>query len=70
MWEAFETENHQRPALILKLAEELKRRKATIAEFFLSYVYSNCDNIQANLYYLDYYRLKQASDVKPETPEG
>lgn len=63
-WETFETENKHRPALILKLAEELKRRKATIAEFFLSYVYSNTDNIQANLHYLDYRRLKEAENKK------
>lgn len=58
-WETFETENKNRPALIHRLAEELRNRKATIAEFFLAYVYSNTDNIQANLHYLDYMRLKE-----------
>lgn len=61
-WETFEEENHHRPALILRLTEELKKRKATISEFFLSYVYSNTDNIQANLYYLDYLRLKKEEE--------
>jgi len=59
-WETFQEENKHRPALIFRLAEELKNRKATIADFFLAYVYSNTDNIQANLHYLDYKRLKDA----------
>ena len=62
-WTAFETENKHRPALIHRLAEELKVRSATITEFFLAYVYSNTDNIQANLHYLDFMRLK-AEEVK------
>lgn len=57
-WEKFEEENRHRPALVHRLAEELKKRKASIPEFFLAYVYSNTDNIQANLHYLDYKRLK------------
>ena len=61
-WETFQEENKHRPALIFRLAEELRNRKATITEFFLAYVYSNTDNIQANLHYLDYKRLKEASD--------
>jgi len=61
-WQAFEEENKHRPALILRLCEELKKRKATIGEFFLSYVYSNTDNIQANLHYLDYQRLKDEEE--------
>jgi hypothetical protein len=55
------------PALVFRLAEELRNRKATIAEFFLAYVYSNTDNIQANLHYLDYTRLKNAPE-KREKP--
>ncbi len=58
-WEAFEQENGHRMVLVLRLAEELHIRKATITEFFLAYVYSNTDNIQANLYYLEYSRLKK-----------
>jgi type IV secretory pathway TraG/TraD family ATPase VirD4 len=63
-WEAFETENKTRTGLVLRLAEELKTRKATITEFFLAYVYSNTDNIQANLHYLDYTRLKKEEERK------
>lgn len=61
-WEAFEQENYDRMPLVLRLADELKVRRATITEFFLSYVYSNTDNIQANLHYLDYRTLKAAED--------
>ncbi len=63
-WEAFEKENTSRLPLVFRLAEELRNRKATITEFFLAYVYSNTDNIQANLHYLDYTRLKKAGDDK------
>src|SRR5262249_36545143 len=63
-WEAFENENRHRWALVLRLAEELANRKATITEFFLAYVYSNTDNIQANLCYLDYTRLKKEEERK------
>lgn len=63
-WEAFENENKHRLALVLRLAEELANRKATITEFFLAYVYSNTDNIQANLHYLDYTRLKKEEEKR------
>jgi len=63
-WEAFENENKHRLALVLRLAEELRNRKATITEFFLAYVYSNTDNIQANLHYLDYTRLKEEEEKR------
>lgn len=59
-WSTFETENESRLGLVEKLAQELRERKATISEFFLAYVYSNTDNIQANLHYLDYWRIKEA----------
>lgn len=63
-WEAFVAENRSRLPLVLRLAEELAIRKATITEFFLSYVYSNTDNIQANLHYLDYIRLKKEQEKR------
>jgi type IV secretory pathway TraG/TraD family ATPase VirD4 len=63
-WCAFEVENKAKMALVLRLAEELAVRKATITEFFLAYVYSNTDNIQANLHYMDYTRLKREEEEK------
>lgn len=70
-WEAFEAENKVRMPLVLRLGEELLNRQATVTEFFLSYVYSNTDNIQANLHYLDYSRLKKEEEKKKrETAES
>ena len=69
-WEAFETENNHRKALILRLAEELVNRKATITEFFLAYVYSNTENIQANLHYLDYTRLKKEEEKRKKEAQA
>ena len=66
-WKAFENENNHRLALVLRLAEELLIRQATITEFFLAYVYSNTDNIQACLYYLDYTRLKKEEEQKKKS---
>jgi hypothetical protein len=58
-WQSFEQENRDRLDLVLKLAEELAQRQVTITEFFQAYTASNTDNIQANLHYLDYLRLKR-----------
>jgi hypothetical protein len=69
-WDAFEQENATRMPLVLRLAEELRNRKATITEFFLSYIYSNTDNILANLHYMDYRRLKDEEDRKKRPPSN
>ncbi len=61
-WKQFEKDNSNRPSLILRLVEELAARKATINEFYLACVYSNTDNLQANLHYLDYRRLKEQEE--------
>jgi hypothetical protein len=63
-WEAFVTENSTRLPLVLRLAEELAVRNTTITDFFLAYVYSNTDNIQANLHYLDYTRVKKEEEAR------
>ena len=61
-WKNFESDNSKRPSMVLRLVEELAARKATINEFYLACVYSNTDNLQANLHYLDYRRLKEQDD--------
>lgn len=66
-WVAFEDANRNQVPLVLRLAEELAKRRATITEFFLAYVYSNTDNIQGNLHYLDYVRIKREEDNKKKT---
>ncbi|MCP5523159.1 MAG: AAA family ATPase [Verrucomicrobiales bacterium] len=57
-WEAFEAENIGRAALVYRLCEELRNRKASIADFFLAHLYSNTDKVEANLHYLDYMKAK------------
>lgn len=52
-WMAFEIEKTDRPEVVLQLLTELEKRNATIEEFFLAYIYSEVDNIQTNLDYLD-----------------
>ncbi|MFN0130473.1 MAG: AAA family ATPase, partial [Verrucomicrobiales bacterium] len=49
-WEAFEDDNTGQVALLFRLAEELRNRQATIADFFAAYVFSNTSDIQANLH--------------------
>lgn len=61
-WQEFETDNQQRPSLIVRLLEELVQREATLNEFYLACLYSNTDNLQANLHYLDYVRLKKRDE--------
>lgn len=66
-WIAFEDENKTRIALVLKVAQEIQTRKATITDFFLAYVYSNTDNIQATLAYLDYTMHLKATGAEAAT---
>lgn len=72
-WDAFEAQNATNMLLVLTVAHELVKRTATINEFFLAYVYSNSDNIQENLDYLDYRRMtgqtgENAGEQKPAAP--
>ena len=70
-WEAFEDENRHQFGLVLRLAQELAAREATISEFFIAYGDSRTDNIQANLHYIDYSRLKKEEErKKKETTAG
>lgn len=63
-WDAFEQENSKRVALVYKVAQEIAQRKSSITDFFLAYVYSNSDNIQATFAYLDYTIHMKASQEK------
>jgi type IV secretory pathway TraG/TraD family ATPase VirD4 len=64
-WEAFEKENATRAPLILRLSEELLARKATISDFFLAFVYSNSENVEKNLEYLDQMLADRAKNAPP-----
>jgi hypothetical protein len=63
-WTKLEQDKQKRLDTVVRLAEELMVRKSTITEFFLAYVYSNTDDIMANLHYLDYTRIKKAEEEK------
>ena len=52
-WLTFEATNADRPALVLRLLEELISKEVGITEFFWAYVYSGTDNIQANLDFIE-----------------
>ena len=64
-WTAFETENDSRPAALLRLAEELLLRRATIDAFFAARKEARTENLQAALHFLDYLRLRGA-DEEPD----
>jgi len=58
-WKGFVELYAKKLPVVLQFVEELAIRKATLTEFYLAYVESGTDNIQANLHYLDYVRLKR-----------
>ena len=63
-WELLERQCGQNLRLMLEVAEQLAFRKATVAELFEAYQLSECDNLLANLHYLDFLRIKRAEDRK------
>lgn len=72
-WLLFEQENRSRLRLLLRVAEELLAREATINEFYFAWQDSSTQNIQGVLHYLDYKRLKAGegrSHGKPEDESG
>jgi len=69
-WIDFEDDNKNHVPLVLRLAEELAIRNATITDFFLAYVYSGTDSIKANLHYLDYKLLKEKEAAKRKADQA
>jgi hypothetical protein len=67
-WLAFEMEKAERPEVVLALLTELEKRQATIEEFFLAYIYSESDNIQTNLEYLDL-AIERSEKIRPLSME-
>lgn len=63
-WDEFKRLNYFKKPMIRQFLQELIQRKATINEFYLANVYSGTDSIQANLYYLDYIRIKKEEERK------
>ncbi|MBL9119027.1 MAG: hypothetical protein JNL80_03830 [Phycisphaerae bacterium] len=66
-WDAFEAKEENSLRVVVRLAEELLVRQSTLTEFYLAWVYSNTDDLMANLYFLEYSRLKKEEErVKRE----
>ncbi len=61
-WDAFERNYQNQEEMILMLMKDLGRREASIDEFFRAHLYSDTDHILANLYYMEYLRLKRESE--------
>ena len=61
-WSNFESANKNNLRIVLRLAQELERRSATIQEFLQAYRRSGTNNIQANLHFYDYLRLKEGGE--------
>lgn len=60
LWLEVERSADSTPEVYLRLAEELVQRKSTLAELFEVTRLSGTRNVQANLHYLDYLRLRSA----------
>jgi ATP-dependent Clp protease ATP-binding subunit ClpX len=61
-WQQFDQEmrQQQKARQVFRLIEELRYRNATLNEFFYdAYVPSGIQNLQGNLHYLDYARIKK-----------
>ncbi len=65
----FLEENSERPDLIVRLLCELQHRESSVREFFLTYVYSDTENIGANLHLLDCQRAL-SEELLEEADEG
>jgi hypothetical protein len=67
-WCRFEQDNGHRSALVLRVVEELLSREASLNEFFFACVWSNTENIQGNLDFLDLVRQRvgHRKRLKPE----
>lgn len=65
----FLEENSERPDVVVRLLCELQHRESSVREFFVTYVYSNTDNVGANLHLLDC-RRAVTEEVLGDADEG
>ncbi|MAG58211.1 MAG: hypothetical protein CMJ83_18140 [Planctomycetes bacterium] len=66
-WERFENDLGECKETALRVGEELVSRDASLSEFFVACAYSGTESIQANLHFLDYYRLKKREAATAKT---
>ena len=64
-WLAFEQENKTKPALMAKIAYEIKDRASTIEEFFLAYIHSDTADVTATLSFLSYSKARDRGKDDP-----
>lgn len=57
-WQEYEASHEDTPAILTLTIEELTNRDARLQEFYEACAQSGTTNIQANLHYLDFLRLK------------
>ena len=69
-WFGLVDDDNIRLADVLRLAEELLSRKATIREFYRACVHSRTRDLRANLHYFDYKRLKKWEERNRRDSEG
>ncbi len=69
-WQELEKKAVRRPEGLLLFAEELARRRATLAEAFLAAGQAQTDRLPAILHYLDYWRAKNTPPPDDEDNNG
>jgi hypothetical protein len=69
-WEALERESCENLGDVLRLAEDLLARKATIDEFFTARTVCGTDNSQAVLLQVDLTRIKKEEDRRRRSSSG
>src|SRR5262249_24257379 len=80
VWGFVEKSNAPQIGGVLQIAGEAAIPRATLDDYYKAYLFSNTDNVQANLSYVDYVRLKDTawdgtptwskSSGRPLLPEG
>lgn len=63
LWRQFERKHRERPADVLRVAEELRNRKATLRDFYDALVGAGTDSIPALLHYVDFRLAKARFDA-------
>lgn len=62
-WKDFEDLYRNSPSVVLRFAEELAIRGATLADCYVASVRSNTQNLQALLHYIDFLRLNKKGEA-------
>jgi len=70
-WASLEKDNSHQIARVLQIAEELDIRNATVDDYYQAWLFSNTDDVQANLSYIDYIRKRdEVWDGQPSSWDG